>query len=91
MTIEQQVIKELLNEAKNMDDENDGKNGEKLTLPTAADKLPLDGAKESTIDDYDEIPITQFGMAMLRGMGLKDEDIISKKNKEPELRPHGML
>lgn len=90
LTIEQRVVKELLNEANNVDEENDGLNGEKLSLPMAADKLTLDGAKESTMDDYDNIPITQFGMAMLRGMGLKDEEIISKKNKDIELRPKGM-
>lgn len=90
LTLEQRVVKELLNEAKDADGENDETNGEKLSLPMAADKLPLDGAKESTIDDYDSIPIAAFGMAMLRGMGLKDEEIISKKNKEIELRPKGM-
>lgn len=90
LTIEQRVVKELLNEAKNVDGETDETNGEKLSLPMAADKLPLDGAKQSTLDDYDDIPIAKFGMAMLRGMGLKDEEIISKKNKEIELRPKGM-
>lgn len=90
LTIEQRVVKELLNEARNADDENDETNGEKLSLPMAADKLSLDGAKQSTMDDYDSIPIAQFGMAMLRGMGLKDEEIKSKKNKEIELRPKGM-
>lgn len=90
LTIEERVVKELLNEAKNSDEQNDETNGEKLALPLSADKLTLDGAKESTIDDYDNIPIAQFGMAMLRGMGLKDEEIVSKKNKEIELRPKGM-
>lgn len=90
MTIEERVVKELLNEAKNADEENDDTISTKLTLPLAADKLPLDGAKQSSMDDYDNIPINQFGLAMLRGMGLKDEEIISKQNKELELRPKGM-
>ncbi|XP_031637491.1 G-patch domain and KOW motifs-containing protein [Contarinia nasturtii] len=89
MTIEQRVVTELLNEAKNIE-ENVDIYGDKLTLPMAADKLPLDGAKQSSMDDYASIPIDKFGMAMLRGMGLKDEEIISKKNKDPELRPRGM-
>lgn len=89
LSLEQRVIKELLNEAQN-DGDDDESNKEKLTLPMAADKLTLEGAKESTIDDYDNIPINQFGLAMLRGMGLKDEEIKSKSNKEPELRPKGM-
>lgn len=57
-----------------------------LVLPATADQLPLDGAKESTMDDYEEIPIKQFGLAMLRGMGWKDEE--NPKSKDP-LKPDG--
>lgn len=58
-----------------------------------ADELPLDGAKESTMDDYEDIPIKQFGLAMLRGMGWKDEEQSKEdklKNDGPVLRPRGM-
>lgn len=89
LSIDQRVIKELLNEAQN-DDDGDDANKDKLTLPMTADQLPLDGAKESTLDDYDDIPVAKFGFAMLRGMGLNDEEIKSAKSKEPELRPKGM-
>lgn len=89
-TIEQRVISELLAEAKD-DGEGNGESKEgTLSVLLTDDKAPLDGAKESTVDDYDRIPIVQFGLAMLRGMGLKDEEIISKQNKEIELRPKGM-
>lgn len=50
-------------------------------------------AKESTLSEYEAIPISSFGMAMLRGMGLKDDNL----NKQPEepikqhsFRPSGM-
>lgn len=89
LTLDQRVIKELLNDG-NENENDDDSDAKKLTLHMAADRLPLDGAEQSTIDDYDQIPITQFGLAMLRGMGLKDEEIKSKQNKEPELRPKGM-
>lgn len=89
ISLEQRVINELLNEGKNTGGEDENAQN-KLTLPMAADKLPLDGAKEPSLDDYDAIPISQFGFAMLRGMGLKDEDIVSAQNKDPELRPKGM-
>lgn len=89
ISLEQRVINELLNEGKNAGEEDENALN-KLTLPMAADKLPLDGAKESSLDDYDAIPISHFGFAMLRGMGLKDEDIVSAQNKDPELRPKGM-
>lgn len=90
LSLEQRVIKELLNEAKNADGDDADANDQKLSLPLAADKLSLDGAKESSIDDYENIPIAQFGLAMLRGMGLKDEEIKASQGKEPELRPKGM-
>ncbi|KAM8705511.1 hypothetical protein ACLKA7_009897 [Drosophila subpalustris] len=71
--------------------------GEKLVLPALKpDELPLDGAKESTIDDYDSIPIQQFGLAMLRGMGWVDPPPVSKKkgsapvDDAPFMRPKGM-
>lgn len=70
-----------------------------LVLPlTSADELPLDGAREPTQDDYDAIPIGHFGLAMLRGMGWKDEDKKGSDGKPldptkidgPVLRPKGM-
>ncbi|KAI4460391.1 g patch and kow-containing [Holotrichia oblita] len=51
---------------------------------------------ESTLDDYNNIPINDFGMAMLRGMGWSESSGIGKNNQqavatvEPELRPKGM-
>lgn len=86
-TIEQRVIKELLNEASASNEDNDeSKNNLKLPL---VDGKTIDGAKESKADDYERIPIADFGKAMLRGMGLTDNEIVSKNNKGPELRPKG--
>lgn len=88
-TLEQRVVSELIAEARNegVDNEEDANT---LTLPLKKDEPTLDGAKESSLDDYESIPIARFGMAMLRGMGLKDEEIRAKNAKEPELRPRGM-
>ncbi|XP_055849357.1 G-patch domain and KOW motifs-containing protein [Episyrphus balteatus] len=88
--IEKRAARELLAEVSKGDD-NEGI-GPSLVLPLKAEDIPLDGAKESTIDDYESIPITQFGKAMLRGMGWKD--IPKKKGAPiedgPTLRPKGM-
>ena len=92
-TIEKRAARELLEElTKNTNLDSDAN---KLTLPiVSADELPLDGAKESTLDDYNSIPVQQFGKAMLRGMGWKD--IPKKKNDIAEIedgpvqRPKGM-
>lgn len=51
--------------------------------------------KESTLEDYENIPVTQFGLAMLRGMGWKPDEGIGKNSKlvpvaAPVLRPKGM-
>ncbi|KAH8312373.1 hypothetical protein KR044_010454 [Drosophila immigrans] len=90
--LEQRAARELL--AAVQSNGNEAVEGDKLVLPALkADELPLDGAKESTIDDYDSIPIQQFGLAMLRGMGWKDPP--PKKKGAPEddapfMRPKGM-
>uniref|UniRef100_A0A6M2DTQ5 Putative g-patch domain protein n=1 Tax=Xenopsylla cheopis TaxID=163159 RepID=A0A6M2DTQ5_XENCH len=63
-------------------------------VPLAKD-IPLEGEKESTLDDYENIPIGDFGLAMLRGMGWQDGQGIGKSNSQikvaiPELRPKGL-
>jgi len=37
---------------------------------------------QSTLDDYERIPIEQFGLAMLRGMGWSKEAGIGLTNKK---------
>ena len=36
---------------------------------------------QSTMDDYDDMPISKFGMAMLRGMGWKHGEAIGLNKK----------
>lgn len=36
---------------------------------------------QATIEDYEKVPIDQFGQAMLRGMGWKDGEGIGKNKK----------
>lgn len=38
--------------------------------------------KESTLDDYNNVPINDFGMAMLRGMGWTESSSIGKNTKQ---------
>ena len=67
-----------------------------LVLPVVKpDDLPLEGAKEATLDDYDEIPVQDFGKAMLRGMGWVEPSKTNKKglpllDETPMVRPKGM-
>lgn len=91
-TIEQRAARELLQSVTKTEENgtDDGKSAIAIPKP---DELPLDGAKESTFDDYESTPITQFGYAMLRGMGWKDEPKGKDDKKdlmEPFVRPKGM-
>ena len=53
-------------------------------------------AEVSTMEDYENVPIEQFGMAMLRGMGFKEGEGIGGFKKEvvpifdPQVRPKGL-
>ncbi|XP_001359061.1 G-patch domain and KOW motifs-containing protein [Drosophila pseudoobscura] len=92
-SLEQRAARELLAAAQANGSEN--LNGEKLVLPAVkADDLPLEGAKEASLDDYESIPIQQFGLAMLRGMGWVDPPPKKKGSapvdEAPFLRPKGM-
>ncbi|KAI8045542.1 splicing regulatory glutamine/lysine-rich protein 1 [Drosophila gunungcola] len=92
-SLEQRAARELL--AASESNGAEGLDGQKLVLPAVkADELPLDGAKEATLDDYDNIPIQQFGLAMLRGMGWVDPPPKKKGSvpidDAPFLRPKGM-
>ncbi|XP_064554567.1 G-patch domain and KOW motifs-containing protein isoform X1 [Drosophila montana] len=91
--LEQRAARELIAAA--LANGNEIVDGEMLVLPALkADELPLDGAKEATLDDYDSIPIDKFGLAMLRGMGWVDPPPKKKGaapvDEAPFLRPKGM-
>lgn len=93
-TMEKKAARELLAEVNSNQTEYSASNN--LVLPVVhPDDLPLDGAKESTMDDYENIPIQDFGKAMLRGMGWTEP--VKPKGKAglpiddmPMVRPKGM-
>ncbi|KXN65495.1 hypothetical protein CONCODRAFT_80755, partial [Conidiobolus coronatus NRRL 28638] len=94
LTLEQQAIKELMNDATNT------KEVKVMTIPlqpyneTDAYRQDVETRPEScTLQDYEETPIEEFGLAMLRGMGWDEEAEEKKKakqknkDKEKELVP----
>lgn len=88
-SLESKAVRELLAQSNQVQEEESSS----LVLPLKSDELPLDGAKESSMDDYDNIPINQFGLAMLRGMGWKEDPNKKKGPKDldsPFVRPKGM-
>uniref|UniRef100_A0A6E8VAD7 G-patch_2 domain-containing protein n=2 Tax=Anopheles coluzzii TaxID=1518534 RepID=A0A6E8VAD7_ANOCL len=63
-----------------------------FVVPLRAELRLEDSARQSNLDDYESVPIEQFGMAMLRGMGFTG-DPTSESDKltpGPELRPKGL-
>lgn len=65
-------------------------------LPINKDTPTLEGEKEPTLEDYDSVPISDYGLALLRGMGWKEGMAIGKNVSQsatvsvPELRPKGL-
>ncbi|XP_018323761.1 G-patch domain and KOW motifs-containing protein-like [Agrilus planipennis] len=90
LTLDELAAKELLQ---------DSQNNKKtiIDLPQLKENtVVLDGKEESSLKDYEDVPISEFGFAMLRGMGWKNGMSIGKRQKvplkikEPTLRPKGM-
>jgi len=97
-TEDQHAIRALLADA----EEGDGPDGPTVDIipmssaqrPTEDDALKQDLDElpdEATLRDYERIPVSQFGMAMLRGMGWKPGEPASRNKKggivEPWLPP----
>lgn len=91
-TLEQRAAREIIENLKAA--ELAEETGPTISVPLKPDEVKLGGAKSSTMDDYENVPIEQFGLAMLRGMGWKDEEHKQKKKSlEDEIivcRPKGL-
>ncbi|XP_050504385.1 G-patch domain and KOW motifs-containing protein isoform X3 [Diabrotica virgifera virgifera] len=97
LTIEELAAREIVKEAKQKLVQNDTSGSKNFVIFTKkADELPLEGKMESTLVDYENIPVNDFGLAMLRGMGWKEGMSIGKNTvktsavKAPDLRPKGL-
>ncbi|XP_012266206.2 G-patch domain and KOW motifs-containing protein [Athalia rosae] len=91
-TLEEQAAQEILRDLNSVETNGDKPN--LFTLPIN-ESSSLVGEKEATLEDYENIPIDLYGIAMLRGMGWKPGKGIGKNEKlveasVPELRPKGM-
>ncbi|XP_050575684.1 G-patch domain and KOW motifs-containing protein-like isoform X9 [Bombus affinis] len=92
VTLEEQAAKEIIEDLKSKNEHETKTND--LTLPLVEDES-LRGKEQSTLEDYEKIPIDAFGVAMLRGMGWQPGKGIGRNEKLvaaviPELRPKGM-
>lgn len=91
-TIEQRAAREILEDLKERKSRGNEKNT--MVVPLKPEDLPLDGGRQSTLNDYESVPIEKFGLAMLRGMGWKEDPNAPKKDDKlpegPIQRPKGM-
>ncbi|KAH6927552.1 hypothetical protein HPB50_005669 [Hyalomma asiaticum] len=81
LTLEQQAIKEILADAANGQNSESKGTSKDMTIPLLMQNKVPDGyetddkvdvslrAEESTLEDYESVPIEEYGLAMLRGMG----------------------
>ncbi|XP_076253205.1 G-patch domain and KOW motifs-containing protein [Rhynchophorus ferrugineus] len=97
LTPEELAARELIKEAKKRLENGTTTDGNKISvLPLKSENLILEGEKEPTLEDYESIPVADFGLAILRGMGWKDGMPIGKNVSKtalvsvPELRPKGL-
>ncbi|RZB40734.1 peptidyl-prolyl cis-trans isomerase H, partial [Asbolus verrucosus] len=85
LSIDELAARELIREAKNRDSI---KTETKVfSLPLNEDKFIAEGEEEPSLDDYESVPISDYGMAMLRGMGWKEgmPIVCDKDGKELQL------
>lgn len=94
-TLDELAVQAILSDCqKTEDQEDENENTTKIIeLPSIVN--PPEGKEASTFEDYENIPVNKFGLAMLRGMGWEPTKVTEKNSKVitaslPELRPKGM-
>lgn len=110
LTLEEQAVKEILADANASKSQQGGstENGEGRNIPLLVQNKVPEGfetdekvdaslrAEEPTMDDYESVPIEEYGLAMLRGMGWNPGKPIGArctsiaKPIEAVLRPRGL-
>ncbi|ENN72098.1 G-patch domain and KOW motifs-containing protein [Dendroctonus ponderosae] len=89
------AARQLIKEAKARLENGSAPSGHKVTVLPLTEP-PLEGEKEPTLEDYESVPINDYGLALLRGMGWTEGMPIGKKAAKgtqlqaPEQRPKGL-
>lgn len=92
-SLEETAVREILDGVKNSAEV--AKNSNTSTLEIWKSRYGTGDSSESTFKDYESIPVADYGMAMLRGMGWKPGKGIGKTGRTvtadvPLPRPRGM-
>lgn len=92
-TLDDMAVQAILSDCNKTDE--DIKENDNKTIEVPMIVNPPEGKEVSTAEDYENVPVDKFGLAMLRGMGWESSKGIGKNSKVitvnlPELRPKGM-
>ena len=101
LSIDDLARKELLEEAADSSGVKSKESSSRVIPIFVANRVPegfeedgnfnvLNRAENPTLDDYERVPVTEFGMALLRGMGFKEEEAKTSAPVEPKIRPKGL-
>ena len=103
LSLEEKACRELVQEARHFNEEYDNRTSlSNRVIPNfMANRVP-EGfeddngfdvsarAENPTLEDYEQVPVEEFGMAMLRGMGFKPEDAKKVPVVDVKIRPKGL-
>jgi len=92
-TLEEMAVQAILDGCQKRGGEEEEEDSKVVEVPMLID--PQEGMDMSTAEDYQNVPIDKFGMAMLRGMGWKPTKGVGKNSQViaaslPEIRSKGM-
>ncbi|CAG9770241.1 unnamed protein product [Ceutorhynchus assimilis] len=97
LTADELAARELMRDAEaHLENSQKSNNNKVSVLPLIEEPTSSTGEKEPTLEDYESVPIGDYGLALLRGMGWKDGMAIGKNVTKsaavtiPELRPKGL-
>lgn len=104
LSLEEKAQQELLNEAREFNENFEERNRQasKKVIPLLMMNKVPNGFEEDdnfdvsarpdnpTMDDYSKVPVEEYGMALLRGMGFKPEENKAIEPIEVKIRPKGL-
>lgn len=92
VTLDEMAVQAILSDCQKTEEDRDD-DMKRIEVPMMVN--PPEGKEVSTAEDYENVPIDKFGLAMLRGMGWESTKESGKNTQVitaslPELRPKGM-
>lgn len=92
VTLDEMAVQAILSDCQKTEEDKDD-DMKRIEVPMIVN--PPEGKEVSTAEDYENVPVNKFGLAMLRGMGWESTNDSGEnsqiiKASLPELRPKGM-